>query len=143
MADLETQLKESANFKLRMIATDGVFSMDGDIAKLKEICDLAEKHEALMMVDDSHATGFLGKNGRGSAEFCGVEGRVDVLLSQYAGFISEPCKGYLRAGGVLVANNSHGDARLPARTQPGRRLHEIRVRLRVPQEGTIVPTTPS
>ncbi|OQA17497.1 MAG: 2-amino-3-ketobutyrate coenzyme A ligase [bacterium ADurb.Bin363] len=62
-----------------MIATDGVFSMDGDIAKLKEICDLADKYDALVMVDDSHAMGFLGKRGRGSAEHCGVMGRVDII----------------------------------------------------------------
>ncbi len=81
MEDLERCLKESGSFKLRMIATDGVFSMDGDIANLKEICDLAEKYDSLVMVDDSHATGFLGKNGRGSPEYCGVEGRVDVITS--------------------------------------------------------------
>lgn len=81
MGDLEKQLEESTDFKLRMIATDGVFSMDGDIANLKGICDLAEKYDALVMVDDSHATGFLGKNGRGSPEYCGVEGRVDVITS--------------------------------------------------------------
>jgi len=81
MEDLEKCLKESTKFKLRMIATDGVFSMDGDIANLKEICDLADKYDALVMVDDSHATGFLGENGRGSPEYCGVEGRVDVITS--------------------------------------------------------------
>lgn len=81
MKDLEKCLEESKDFKLRMVATDGVFSMDGDVANLKEICDLAEKHDALVMVDDSHATGFLGKQGRGSPEHCGVEGRVDVITS--------------------------------------------------------------
>lgn len=81
MEDLEKCLKESADFKLRMIATDGVFSMDGDIANLREICELAEKFDALVMVDDSHATGFLGKYGRGSPEHCAVEGRVDVITS--------------------------------------------------------------
>jgi glycine C-acetyltransferase len=64
-----------------MIATDGVFSMDGDVARLKEICDLAERYGALVMVDDSHATGFLGPGGRGTPEYCGVEGRVDVITS--------------------------------------------------------------
>jgi glycine C-acetyltransferase len=64
-----------------MIATDGVFSMDGFIAKLETICDLAEKHEAMVMVDDSHATGFVGKTGRGTLEHCGVMGRVDVVTS--------------------------------------------------------------
>ncbi|UCB53024.1 MAG: glycine C-acetyltransferase [Candidatus Zixiibacteriota bacterium] len=81
MKDLEKCLEESRDFKLRMIATDGVFSMDGDVANLKDICDLAEKHDALVMVDDSHATGFLGKQGRGSPEHCGVGGRVDVITS--------------------------------------------------------------
>jgi glycine C-acetyltransferase len=76
---LERCLKEAASCRLRMIATDGVFSMDGDIAKLKEICDLADKYEALVMVDDSHATGFTGKTGRGTPEYCGVEGRVDII----------------------------------------------------------------
>ena len=62
-----------------MIATDGVFSMDGEVAKLKEICDLAEKYDAVVMVDDSHATGFVGKSGRGTPEYCGAEGRVDII----------------------------------------------------------------
>lgn len=68
MADLEKKLKEAQGARFRMIATDGVFSMDGDIAKLPEICDLAEKYDALVMVDDSHATGFMGKTGRGTPE---------------------------------------------------------------------------
>ena len=79
MDDLEAKLKESQNAKYRLIATDGVFSMDGDIAKLNEICDLAEKHDALVMVDDAHATGFLGATGRGSIEHRGVMGRVDII----------------------------------------------------------------
>ena len=66
---------------MKLVATDGVFSMDGDIAPLKEICDLADKYGALVMVDDSHATGFVGKTGRGSIEHCGVMGRVDVITS--------------------------------------------------------------
>lgn len=81
MDDLKKNLKESEDFKLRLIATDGVFSMDGDIANLKAICDLAEEYDTLVMVDDSHATGFLGKQGRGSPEHCGVEGRVDIITS--------------------------------------------------------------
>lgn len=81
MADLEAKLKESASARLRMIATDGVFSMQGDVAPLKAICDLADKYDALVMVDDSHATGFFGPNGRGTPELCGVEGRIDVLTS--------------------------------------------------------------
>jgi len=81
MNDLERCLKEAQKHRLRMIATDGVFSMDGYIAKLKDICDLAEKHDAIVMVDDSHATGFVGKTGRGTPEFNHVMGRVDVITS--------------------------------------------------------------
>jgi glycine C-acetyltransferase len=79
--DLEAKLKATAGKRLRMIATDGVFSMDGDIARLDQICDLAEKNGALVMVDDSHATGFVGKTGRGSAELRGCRDRVDVYTS--------------------------------------------------------------
>lgn len=83
MNDLEAKLKEAKDggARLKMVATDGVFSMDGTLAKLDSICDLAEKHDALVMVDDSHATGFMGRNGRGTPEHCGVEGRVDILTS--------------------------------------------------------------
>jgi glycine C-acetyltransferase len=81
MDDLARQLQESAGRRRRLVVTDGVFSMDGDIAPLKAICDLAEKHEALVMVDDSHATGFVGRTGRGTPEHCGVSGRIDVLTT--------------------------------------------------------------
>ena len=81
MSHLEDRLKEAANFRLRMIATDGVFSMDGHVAKLEEICNLAEKYDAIVMVDDSHATGFIGKTGRGTPEFHAVMGRVDIITS--------------------------------------------------------------
>jgi glycine C-acetyltransferase len=81
MGSLERQLVEHKGARIRLVATDGVFSMDGDIAPLKEICDLADAHKALVMVDDSHATGFVGKTGRGSIEHCGVMGRVDVITS--------------------------------------------------------------
>jgi glycine C-acetyltransferase len=83
MVDLEAKLQEAAaaGCEVKMVATDGVFSMDGDIAPLSDICDLADKYEALVMVDDSHATGFTGKTGRGSIEHCGVMGRVDVITS--------------------------------------------------------------
>lgn len=83
MADLEQKLKESADCRYRLIATDGVFSMDGDIALLKEICDLAERYDAIVMVDDSHATGFIGAHGRGTAEHCQVEGRVDLITTTF------------------------------------------------------------
>jgi len=81
MADLERHLKETQDRRFRMIATDGVFSMDGDVARLKEICDLAERYTALVMVDDSHATGFFGPGGRGTPEYRGVEERVDIITS--------------------------------------------------------------
>ncbi|MBI4366105.1 MAG: glycine C-acetyltransferase [Deltaproteobacteria bacterium] len=83
MADLDVQLTAARGqgARLLMIATDGVFSMDGDIADLAAICDCAERHGALVMIDDSHATGFMGQHGRGTPEHCGVEGRIDVLTS--------------------------------------------------------------
>ncbi len=79
MNELEQALKDSQGARVRMIATDGVFSMDGSIARLKEICDLADRYGALVMVDDSHATGFIGARGRGSHELRGVIGRIDIL----------------------------------------------------------------
>ena len=79
MADLETKLKESSSARFRMIATDGVFSMDGMNADLKTLCDLAEKHDALVMVDDSHSTGVLGKSGKGTHEYCDVKDRIDII----------------------------------------------------------------
>jgi len=79
MQDLEEKLQEAQSARFRMIATDGVFSMDGTIAKLDRICKLAENYDALVMVDDSHATGVLGKRGRGTPEHCGVMGRVDII----------------------------------------------------------------
>ena len=81
MAELEQALKDSQSAKIPLIATDGVFSMDGDIAQLTQICDLADKYDALVMVDDSHGTGILGETGRGSIEHCGVMGRVDIITS--------------------------------------------------------------
>lgn len=81
MQDLETQLKEAQSCRFRLIATDGVFSMDGIIANLKGVCDLADKYDAMVMVDDSHATGFLGAKGKGSPEFCDVMGRVDIYTT--------------------------------------------------------------
>ncbi|MCC6737714.1 MAG: glycine C-acetyltransferase [Planctomycetia bacterium] len=81
MNDLEAQLKAAASARNRLVATDGVFSMDGDIAPLPQICDLAEKYGAAVMVDDSHATGFIGKSGRGTPEHHGVIGRVDITTS--------------------------------------------------------------
>lgn len=79
MADLETQLKEHSGARTRMIVTDSVFSMDGTIAQLDKICDLADKYDALVMIDESHSSGFMGKTGRGVHELCGVMGRVDII----------------------------------------------------------------
>ncbi|MEK6714242.1 MAG: glycine C-acetyltransferase [Nitrospirota bacterium] len=81
MNDLEERLKEATDSRFRLIATDGVFSMDGDVAPLRDICTLAERFDAIVMVDDSHATGFFGPDGRGSIEYCGVEGKVDIITS--------------------------------------------------------------
>ena len=81
LADLEEKLKATQDCRHRLIVTDGVFSMDGDVAPLKEICNLADKYDAQLFVDECHATGFLGKTGRGTAEYLGVEGRVDIINS--------------------------------------------------------------
>lgn len=83
MEDLENCLKDSQSCKYRLIVTDGVFSMDGDVAKLNEICDLAEKYDALVMVDDSHATGYIGTTGRGTAQYHNCEGRVDIITTTF------------------------------------------------------------
>ncbi len=83
MDHLETQLKRAEKYRQRVIATDGVFSMDGDVARLKDICDLAEQYGAMVMVDDSHATGFFGPSGRGSIEHQNVMGRVDLVTSTF------------------------------------------------------------
>ncbi|MFP6679299.1 MAG: glycine C-acetyltransferase [Dehalococcoidia bacterium] len=81
MTDLEDKLKETSSARFRMIATDGVFSMQGDVAKLVEICDLADRYDAMVMVDDSHSTGFVGPGGRGTPALAGVEDRVDIITS--------------------------------------------------------------
>jgi glycine C-acetyltransferase len=94
MADLEAKLKEASGARYRLIATDGVFSMDGYIAKLREICDLADKYDALVMVDDSHAVGFVGENGRGTPEYCGVEGRIDILTGTLGKALGGASGGY-------------------------------------------------
>jgi len=94
MADLEAKLKEAANARFKLIATDGVFSMDGYIANLAGICDLAEKYRALVMVDDSHAVGFMGKHGRGTPEHCGVMGRIDILTGTMGKALGGASGGY-------------------------------------------------
>ena len=94
MTDLETQLKAAGSARFRMIATDGVFSMDGTIAPLVEICSLAEKYGAMVMVDDSHAVGFMGRNGKGTHEHAGVMGRVDILTGTLGKALGGASGGY-------------------------------------------------
>src|SRR5690349_1183900 len=94
MGDLEAKLKDAAGARFKMIATDGVFSMDGCIAHLPAICDLAEKHHALVMVDDSHAVGFMGRRGRGTHEFHHVMGRVDILTGTLGKALGGASGGY-------------------------------------------------
>ncbi|MBE0534248.1 MAG: glycine C-acetyltransferase [Phycisphaerae bacterium] len=102
MADLEAKLKEAHSARFRMIATDGVFSMDGHIAKLNQICDLAEKYDALVMVDDSHAVGVLGAHGKGTHEHCGVMGRIDVLTGTLGKALGGASGGYTAARKEIV-----------------------------------------
>jgi glycine C-acetyltransferase len=102
MADLEARLKEAADARFRLIATDGVFSMDGIIADLPAICDLAEMYDALVMVDDSHATGFMGKRGRGTHEHHGVMGRVDILTGTLGKALGGASGGYTSGRAEVV-----------------------------------------
>lgn len=96
-ADLETKLRaaDAAKARFKLIATDGVFSMDGTIAPLREICDLAEKHRALVMIDDSHAVGFIGPNGRGTHEHCGVADRIDIISGTLGKALGGASGGYI------------------------------------------------
>lgn len=94
MADLEEKLKEAQSSRFRMIATDGVFSMDGIIANLGRICDLAEKYDAMVMVDDSHSIGVLGKNGKGTHEYCGVMDRIDIITGTFGKALGGASGGY-------------------------------------------------
>jgi glycine C-acetyltransferase len=103
MNELEQALKDSQNARVRLIATDGVFSMDGSIARLSEICDLAERYHALVMVDDSHATGFVGAGGRGSHELRGVVGRVDILTGTLGKALGGASGGFVAARREIVA----------------------------------------
>ena len=103
MAELEHCLQQTRAARTRLIATDGVFSMDGDVARLGEICDLAERYNALVMVDDSHATGFFGPTGRGTPEHCGVVGRVDILTSTLGKALGGASGGFTAAHREIVA----------------------------------------
>lgn len=94
MADLEEKLQNSSDCRFRMIATDGVFSMDGSIANLQKICDLADRYNAIVMVDDSHAVGFVGETGRGTPEFCKVQGRIDILTGTLGKALGGASGGY-------------------------------------------------
>jgi glycine C-acetyltransferase len=100
--ELEAHLRDSQNARVRMIATDGVFSMDGSIARLKEICDLADRYSALVMVDDSHATGFIGASGRGSHEYREVLGRVDIITSTLGKALGGASGGFVSARKEIV-----------------------------------------
>ena len=103
MADLERCLIEAEGARTRLIATDGVFSMDGTVANLAAICDLADRHDAMVMVDDSHATGFMGATGRGTHEHCGVMGRVDILTGTLGKALGGASGGYVAANASVVA----------------------------------------
>ena len=103
MADLEKQLKESADARFRLVVTDGVFSMDGYIAPLAEICELAERHDAMVMVDDSHAVGFIGAGGRGTHEHHGVMGRIDAITGTLGKALGGASGGYVSGRKELVA----------------------------------------
>ncbi len=104
MEDLEAQLKQAKADGCRfiLVVTDGVFSMDGYIAKLGQVCDLAEKYGALTMVDDSHAVGFMGKNGRGTHEHCGVMGRVDILTGTFGKALGGASGGYIASSKTVI-----------------------------------------
>jgi len=102
MADLEAQLKAASSARFKLIATDGVFSMDGTIANLKEICDLADRYHAMVMVDDSHAVGFVGKNGRGSHEHNDVMGRVDIITGTFGKALGGAGGGYTSARKEII-----------------------------------------
>jgi len=103
MGDLEAQLEQAKDSRLKLVVTDGVFSMDGDLARLDEICAIAERHRALVMVDDSHASGFVGRTGRGTPEHSGVEGRVDLMTSTLGKALGGA------AGGFVVARREAVD----------------------------------
>lgn len=102
MSDLEEKLKQAQSARFRLIATDGVFSMDGILANLPDICDLADKYDAMVMVDDSHAVGFMGEKGRGTPEHCGVMDRVDIITGTLGKALGGASGGYTAASKPVV-----------------------------------------
>lgn len=103
MADLEAKLRQAQGARFKLIATDGVFSMDGIVANLQAICDLAERYRALVMVDDSHAVGFMGKRGRGTPELCGVMGHVDIITGTLGKALGGASGGYTSGRREIIA----------------------------------------
>jgi len=103
MAELESCLKQAQGARTRLIATDGVFSMDGIVANLRAICDLADRYDALVMVDDSHATGFMGATGRGTPEHCGVADRVDIISSTLGKALGGAAGGYVSSRAEIIS----------------------------------------
>ena len=103
MEDLRAKLEEAKDCRIKLIATDGVFSMDGIVADLKSICDLADEYDALVMVDDSHATGFMGNTGRGTAEYCGVSGRVDIITGTFGKALGGASGGFTSGRKEIIA----------------------------------------
>ena len=103
MADLENQLKKAEGSRFRLIVTDGVFSMDGHIANLPGICELADRYDCLVMVDDSHAVGFMGKNGRGTHEYHGVESRIDIITGTLGKALGGASGGYTSGRREIIA----------------------------------------
>ena len=102
MADLEEKLKETQGARYRLVATDGVFSMDGDIAKLDEICELTDKYDAMVMIDDAHSTGFMGKTGRGTPEYRGVMGRIDIITGTLGKALGGASGGFISGRKELI-----------------------------------------
>eukprot|EP01024_Parvocaulis_polyphysoides_P010813 TRINITY_DN1379_c1_g2_i2.p1 TRINITY_DN1379_c1_g2~~TRINITY_DN1379_c1_g2_i2.p1 ORF type:complete len:453 (+),score=69.62 TRINITY_DN1379_c1_g2_i2:29-1387(+) len=102
MSDLEQKLQDASNARIKAVVTDGVFSMDGDIAPIKEICDICERYGALVIVDDSHATGFVGEHGRGTAEYWGVEDKVDIINTTLGKALGGATGGYTTGRGDVI-----------------------------------------
>jgi len=102
MADLEEKLKETQGVRYRLVATDGVFSMNGNIAKLDEICELTDKYDAMVMIDDAHSTGFLGKTGRGTPEYRGVMGRIDIITGTLGKALGGASGGFISGRKELI-----------------------------------------